>query len=151
MLELQGSDGEPMSPAEWYHYRDRLLPNGLFLVEHLPQQQLVGTAGSLHNPNPGRYYFPFGGELGYVVVRPEHRRRGLGRALCAAAVSRLLSAGYESIRVCVQEHREAALRTYLRLGFKPFLHSAEVSDRWRRVCGTLEVPFTPDQWPEPGQ
>src|SRR5215510_11701303 len=69
MLDLQGSDGEPMSEAEWRQYRDLLLPAGLFLIEHLPDRRLVGTAGAVHNPNPGRYYFPSGGELAYLVVR----------------------------------------------------------------------------------
>lgn len=146
LLDLQSCDGDAMTNDQWREYRDALLPNGLFLVEEVASRQLVATAGAVHNPNPGRYYFPFGGELGYLIVRPEHRRRGLGRAVCAAVVRRFLSAGYESIRVCVQEHRHAALRSYIRLGFEPFVHSATVEQRWRRVCGALNLPFSPELW-----
>jgi hypothetical protein len=75
------------------HYRDMLLPNGLFVVERVGSEELVATAGAVHNPNPGRYYFPFGGELGYLIVARDHRKHGLGLAVCAAVIGRFLSAG----------------------------------------------------------
>jgi mycothiol synthase len=146
-LNLLASDGEPMTEKEWDHYRDMLLPNGLFLVEAEETSKLVATAGAVHNPNPGRFYFPFGGELGYLIVEREHRRLGLGRTVCTAVIKRLLSAGYENIRVCVQEHRQPAIQLYLGLGFQPFLHSTEVQSRWKRVCETIGVPYVPKRWP----
>jgi mycothiol synthase len=132
VIKLLSSDGESMGQREWQRYRDILLPNGLFVVEDTTGG-LVATAGAVHNPNPGRYYFPFGGELGYLIVLQSQRRRGLGKAVCQSVVRRMMSAGYESIRVCVQEHRIAAIRTYLSVGFVPFLHSAEVEQRWQRL------------------
>jgi ribosomal protein S18 acetylase RimI-like enzyme len=148
LLNLLESDGESMTEKEWHHYRDILLPNGLYLVEEAESSKLVATAGAAHSPNPGRYYFPFGGELGYLAVDRAYRRRGLGRAVCAAVIQRFFSAGYENIRVCVQEHRHAAIHLYLRLGFRPFMHSAEIESRWRRVCETIGWPFTLDLWPK---
>jgi mycothiol synthase len=147
LLDLLSSDGEPMGEAGWQEYRNKLLPNGLFLIEDLRDARLIATAGAVHNPNPGRYYFPFGGELGYLIVAQDRRRQGLGTAVCSAVVRRLRSAGYENIRVCVQEHRLPAIRTYLQLGFEPFLHSVEVEQRWQRVFDTLNLPFTPQAWP----
>ena len=147
ILDLLTSDGEPMSDTAWQDYRDMVLPDGLLLIEDLERARLVATAGAVHNPNPGRYRFPFGGELAYLIVRPEHRRLGLGTAVCAAVVRRLRAAGYESIRVCVQEHRLPAIRTYLGLGFEPFLHSNEVEQRWEQVYRALNQRFTPDAWP----
>src|SRR5262249_35623959 len=146
-LNLQASDGKSMSEKEWHHYRDMLLPNGLFVVEAAGSSTLVGSAGAAHNPNPGRYYFPFGGELGYLIVDPNHRRRTLGLTVCNAVIGLFLSAGYENIRVCVQEHRLPAIRLYLRLGFEPFLHSIEVEARWQRVCETIGSPYLPNRWP----
>jgi mycothiol synthase len=146
-LDLIGCEGESMTEKEWRHYRDMLLPNGLFVVEDTGSTDVVATAGAVHNPNPGRYYFPFGGELGYVVVHLDHRRQRLGAVVCASVIGRLLSAGYENIRVCVQEHRLPALHLYLYLGFEPFLHSMEVENRWRRVCESLTVPYKPEHWP----
>jgi mycothiol synthase len=147
LLNLLGSDDESMTEKEWHQYRNMLLPNGLFLVEANHSSDLVGTAGAVHNPNPGRYYFPFGGELGYLMVARDHRKQGLGVAVCAAVVGRFLSAGYENIRVCVQEHRLPAIRLYLNLGFQPFLHSTQVEKRWLRVCELLSVSYKPDLWP----
>jgi len=147
ILNLLGSDGESLTNKEWHCYRDMLLPNGLFVVEAPGSAELVATAGAAHNPNPGRYYFPFGGELGYLTVDRDHRRRGLGAAVCAAVIGRFHSAGYENIRVCVQEHRLPAMRLYLHLGFEPFLHSTEVEKRWQRVCEAIGVPYKPNCWP----
>jgi len=147
LRRLLESEGWGVSDEEWREYKDRILPGGLFVVADA-SGEVVGTAGAVHNPNPGRYYFPFGGELGYLVVRPEHRGRGLGRALSAAVVRRFLSAGYESVRVCVQGYRLAAVRTYLRLGFVPLLHAEELYERWRRVCERAGWPFEPEGWPK---
>ena len=67
LLELLESDGEAMDQGAWQEYQDMLLPNGLFGIED-SEGCLVATAGAVHNPNPDRYYFPFGGELGYLIV-----------------------------------------------------------------------------------
>ena len=148
LRQLIGSEGWGMSDEEWQDYKDRLLPNGLFLIQHAGNGSPAATAGAVHNPNPGRFYFPFGGELGYLLVHPEHRGRRLGRAVSALVVERFLSAGYESIRVCVQGFRLAAIKTYLGVGFVPFLHSEEVVQRWRRICEQIGRPFEPGAWPK---
>jgi mycothiol synthase len=126
---------------------DCVLPNGLFILWHTANNQIVGTAGAIHNPRGGRYYFPFGGALGYLVVHPDHRRTGLGKVLTALAVRRLLDAGYQTIWVGVQGFRLPAIKTYLKLGFVPFLHQVGLAERWRRICDQIEWPYTPDLWP----
>jgi mycothiol synthase len=141
-------EGWAMSDRQGQEYRDRLVPNGLFVIFHTGSNVLVASAGAVHNPNPGRYYFPFGGELGELIVHPEHRRRGLGSTASALVVRRLLAAGYESIRVGVQGFRLAAIKTYLRLGFVPFLHHEDLFVRWQRICGQIGWPYTPDEWPK---
>lgn len=131
----------------WQDYKDRILPDGLFLIIHAETGSLAATAGAVHNPNPSRFYFPFGGELGNLVVHPGHRGKGLGRLVSGMVVGRFISAGYESIRVCVQGFRLAAIKTYLRLGFVPFLHTEEVSLRWQRVCEQVGWRFEAEKWP----
>ena len=84
VVDLLMSDGESMSNQNWQQYRDSLLPNGVFVVEDR-SGRLVATAGAVHNPNPGRYYFPFDGELGYLIV--SH-----GRQFASQLVSRVLFA-----------------------------------------------------------
>jgi mycothiol synthase len=149
LRQLLGREGWGMADDEWQGYKDKILPGGLFLLLHADTRILVATAGAAHNPNPGRYYFPFGGELGYLLVHPEHRGKRLGQAVSAMVVERFMSAGYESIRVCVQGFRLAAIKTYLRLGFVPFLHAEDASLRWQRICERIGRPFEPEKWPRP--
>ena len=129
----------------WEEYRNIILPEGLFLV-FSNDENLVATAGAVHNPL-ARYYFPFGGELGNLLVHPEHRQRGLGVNLSIRVVQRLLSAGYASIRVCAQGFRLAAIKTYLSAGFMPFVHQDDVLPRWKSICEQIGVPYHPDNWP----
>lgn len=145
---LLESEGWNLTEKEWQDYKDRILPNGLFLIFHTDTNGLVATAGAVHNPNPGRYYFPFGGELGYLLVHPEHRRKRLGSTVSARVVQRFISAGYENIRVCVQGFRLAASKTYLRLGFVPLLDAEDRYLRWQKICEQLDWPFEPDKWPK---
>jgi GNAT superfamily N-acetyltransferase len=140
-------DGWSMSEDQWSDYYDRLLPSGLFLAFHAPSRTVIGTAGAVHNPRGGRYYFPFGGELANLLVHPAHRSHGLGRALCLHIVQRFLTAGYTSIRLGVQGWRLPAVKTYFTTGFVPFLYQPDLAERWERVCHTIDWPYTPHKWP----
>ncbi len=140
--------GWSMAGQQWHDYRDRLLPNGLFLTFHALSATLVGTAGAIHNPRAGRYYFPFGGELAHLLVDPAHRGQSLGRVLCEQVVLRFLAAGYDSIRLGVQGWRLPAIKTYLMTGFVPFLYEPDVADRWEHVCYQIGWPYTPHAWPK---
>src|SRR5919202_6332146 len=131
---LSAVDGWSIPEEQWRDYQDRLLPKGLYLAFHGPSATLVGTAGAVHNPRGGRYYFPFGGELAYLLVHPAHRSHGLGKVLCAHVVQRFLSAGYDSIHLGVQGWRLPAVKTYLATGFVPFLYQPDAYSRWERIC-----------------
>lgn len=131
---------EPML-GEWLR---RVLPDGVFLAVHDASGEAAATAMAVHRPLD---VHPFGGELGWVARRPEHRGRGLGLAVCATAVSRFLRAGYKRIYLLTDDWRLPAVRVYLKLGFVPFLHESEALERWRPVCEQLDCPFEPDSWP----
>ena len=62
---------------------------------------------------------PPGAEVGWVVVAPEHRGRGLGFAVSAAVVRHARDLGYNYIFLNTEDFRPAAIKTYLRLGFQP--------------------------------
>jgi mycothiol synthase len=123
-------------------YKAALLPNGLYFAVDGASGEPVATAGAVHNTRDGM--FPFGGELGWVATIPAHQSRGLGQAVSAAAVRRLLDAGYESIRVGTQDHRLPAIKLYLRMGFVPYLYASDMAERWRRICQALDWPFAPE-------
>lgn len=121
----------------------KVLPEGWFLVEHEATQQIVATAMAVHNPSQ---YYPFGGELGWVAAHPDHTGLGLGRVVCAAVTARLLRSGYTNIYLNTDEERLPAIKTYLNLGYRPVVITADMPARWEAVCQKLKWPFTPEQW-----
>ena len=122
----------------------KMLPNGFYVVVHEPDSELVATAQTTHNPTP---LHPYGGELGWVAGRTAHAGHGLGMAVCAAVVRRHLSAGYERIYLNTDDFRLPALKTYLKLGFVPFIFGEGMPGRWEAICQKLDWPYTPDAWP----
>jgi GNAT superfamily N-acetyltransferase len=71
-------------------------------------------------------------ELGWVAVVPDHRGQGLGHHVCAGLVRHLLAHGHTALFGSTQDHRLAALRIYLALGFEPVVRPHN-RDRWARV------------------
>jgi len=137
----------PIGDPVWEDFRDRIVPGGAFLGIHTASGRPVATASAIHNPKATRFYFPFGGEVGYVSVAPEHRGKGLGRAVVARVVGRLTEAGYRHIFLGVQGWRLPAVKCYLGLGFVPFLHDEGLLPRWRRVCEQIGWPVREADWP----
>jgi mycothiol synthase len=136
-----------LSDSGWSRFRDAVVPDGMFVIQERASAAWVGAISAVHNPVATRFYFPGGGELGYLVVAPEHRRRGLGAALITAALRRLHRGGYRHIFLGVQSWRLPAIRSYLGLGFQPFIHAPELVPRWESVFAALgrEVHYT--EWP----
>ncbi len=61
------------------------------------------------------------GNIWGMYVAPEHRRKGLGRALMLAVVSRVVSLpGLEELLLTVVTSKESARSLYLSLGFKSY-------------------------------
>jgi ribosomal protein S18 acetylase RimI-like enzyme len=57
------------------------------------------------------------GWLNYLAVAPEHRRRGLARAIVAEAEQRLRAAGCPKINLQVRSSNSAVLEFYRRIGY----------------------------------
>jgi mycothiol synthase len=119
--------------AEW---RDRALPDGFLVVEHVATGDLVATAMAAHRPQK---LHPAGGELGWVAGSPAHAGKGLGAAVCGAVVRRFLGAGYGRIYLQTDDWRLAAVKVYLKMGFVPFLASWDMAGRWKALCDKLGV------------
>jgi len=131
----------PESVAEWAM---KVLPDGFFLLEHEATGELAATAMATHNPTP---LHPNGGELGWVAGSAAHGGQGLGIAVCLAVIRRYQQAGYHRIYLKTDDWRLPAIKTYLNMGFEPFLFLWDMPERWRALCETLHWPFTPEQWP----
>jgi mycothiol synthase len=143
VMELAGFQGWN---DETLHARlPRILPNGWFIVAHQASGEIVATAMATHCPS---LLHPGGGELGWVAGHPHHSGRGLGLAVCAAVTAYFLAADYDDIYLRTDDWRLPAIKTYLKLGYIPFLHASDMEGRWRAVCYQLNWPFTPHDWPK---
>jgi mycothiol synthase len=121
----------------------RIIPDGWYFVIHTGSREIVATAMALHDHSDQH---PFGGELGWVAADPAHTGQGLGMAVCAAVTMRMIAAGYRNIHLYTEQWRLAAIKTYLKLGYVPFLYLPEMLERWRVVCTALSWSFTPELW-----
>jgi mycothiol synthase len=134
-----GWDDEKLQP-----WLERILPEGWFMAVHEDSDLIVASAMCLHSYSA---LHPFGGELGWLAGDPAHAGRGLGSVVSAAVTRRFLDAGYTDIHLYTEDFRFAALHTYLKLGYVPFLYLPEMAERWRTVCEQVGWPFTPEKWP----
>ena len=141
VMSLAGFESWDM--AKLLPWLQKILPEGWFLAEHIASNQLVATSMAVHNPNQ---YYPFSGELGWVAGHPDHAGRGLGGVVCAAVTARLLRGGYTSIYLSTDDERLPAIKTYLKLGYRPLILTKDMTARWEAVCQQLDWPFTPETW-----
>jgi mycothiol synthase len=72
-------------------------------------------------------------ELGWVVVRSEHRGRGLGYEVCRHALLFAKSLKHSYTYLTTQDFRLGAIKTYLRLGFGPELIRPDHWARWNEL------------------
>ncbi|MBW7881827.1 MAG: GNAT family N-acetyltransferase [Caldilineaceae bacterium] len=135
-------DNETLQP-----WLARILPAGWFMAIHVASGDIVATAMALHSHAE---LHPFGGELGWVSGDPAHAGKGLGLAVCAAVTARFIAAGYDNIHLYTEDWRLAALKTYLKLGYVPFLCAPDMVKRWQNICRQLEWPFMPESWKSVG-
>jgi mycothiol synthase len=142
MLE---SEGWKLNEQQFENFYHQILPDGLFLVTEKETNEIEATAVSLHNPKSSYYAFPFGGDIGFVVTNPNHRRKGLGQYVTAKATNKLIDAGYKCIRLVTNDHRLPALKTYIKLGFVPFLYSSDMEGRWQEVYTKLDLNFSKEK------
>jgi len=141
IMELAGWPGwneETLRP-----WRERILTGGWFMAVQERSGAIVATGMAFRDRCEfGRQ----GGEIGWIAADPAHWGKGLGLAVSAAATTRLIEEGYRDIHLYTEDWRLVALKTYLKLGYIPFLYTPDMLERWRTVCTQLQWPFTPEKW-----
>lgn len=133
LMEKAGFGGWSIEQVK--RFMQRVLPGGFFVVEHLATGALVATAMANHAPSEQH---PNAGVLDWVAADPDHKGRGLGRAVTAAVVRLLVERGYQDIYLLTDDWRLPALKTYLGLGWEPILLTPEMEARWQRVYAALD-------------
>lgn len=135
LMELVGWKG--WNDERLSYSLNQILPDGWFMVLHEASGVIVASAMALHNYK-GTY--PFWGELGWLVADPDHSGRELGMAVAAQVVRRFVDAGYRLIHLHTEDFRLAALKSYLKLGFVPWIDGQDIKERWQRILEQLNWP-----------
>lgn len=108
--------------------RSPVVFEGSFFVTHAGEP--VATAQLHHQTR--RPHAP-AAELGWVAVSPAHQGRGLGYVVCLAVLRYAASVGYPEIFLRTEDERLPAIRTYLKLGFEPWMIEPSAPERWRLI------------------
>ena len=82
--------------------------------------------------------FPFAGRIDWLVTHPKYRRKGFALICASASTKRLLDAGYKYIWVTTQDHRLGAIKTFLKIGYKP-KETQETKLRWKNIYDKLDI------------
>ncbi len=122
--------------AETLHkFRSKVLPDSMLLIEEVATGRFAASATAETTDMPE---FPQVGVLGWVMTHPDFRGHHLGRSVSVAAMRRLYEAGYRAFSLLTDDFRLAAVKTYLELGWKPWLYLPEMKERWRALAETLK-------------
>lgn len=84
---------------------------------------------------PDRY--PGAGYLHWVAADPEQRGRGIGREVVLAVLHRFAADGCRASVLETDDHRLAAIKLYLRLGYIPQYPDADHQTRWSAIFRRL--------------
>ena len=76
------------------------------------------------------------GLIHMVGSLPESRGKGVGNMLVAVADYVLKTEGMQTARLKTDDFRVPAIKTYLKIGFKPDLSTEEYVQRWDAICRT---------------
>lgn len=129
---VQAAIGWHVTDEQWNLLQSELVPGSMVFVRH--DNKPVGVACALFRDAGWA-------ELAWVAVWPEYRRQGIGKIVCSAVVGQLHSLGSHKIFGSTQDHRLAALKIYLDIGFRPLVRPDKV-ERWWSIYQKLDKPFT---------
>jgi len=111
-------------------------PNGIVFAEHAASTRLAATAMGWYKPTA---IFADGYEMGWVAADPAHRGKGLGQLVVSAVTRALLGHGARRIFLLTDDWRLPAIKGYLKTGYVPLYHKADMETRWRHVFGELNL------------
>ena len=108
---------------------------GLFLVGPDGQDAGTITAWYTHSYRRRRW-----GRIHWVAVMPDHRGKGLSKAMMTVAMNHLKQFGHRRVCLRTQTFRTIAVKVYLDFGFRPDLTYEDGPRAWSMVRQTLAHP-----------
>ncbi len=120
---------------------ERTLEGGFFVIEHLRSGELVSSCQAWRGSIMPRH--PDAGNMGWLVTDPSHTKKGLGTIVAASATNRLAAEGYQRPCLGTEDFRIAAISTYLKLGWRPYVYREDMVPRWRSIFVRLGREFDP--------
>ena len=99
-----------------------------------------GLAVATASAYPQDWVAPHGSTLHYVAVRPAYQGKKLGYWGSLLAMHQMVREGMRFAGLATDDFRLPAIRTYLKLGFEPYLVHENQRERWPRVFGDLGMP-----------
>lgn len=116
------------------YLNENALPGGALLLEYVKTRRFAASAGAEKYGDD-----PETGTLGWVMCHPDFRGNHLGYAVCLAAMYRLFYSGRRTFTLLTDDFRLPAIRTYLKLGWHPFMADETMPDRWKAVAEKLQM------------
>ena len=92
------------------------------LVAEAADSELLGFVQAVVKDSPPIFVTQRHGEVWDLVVRPDHRKKGIGAKLMAAAIAGMKDQGAEDIKLHVAIANEAATKLYEQMGFRPVMY-----------------------------
>ena len=131
-------------PSPFASMMQKKLPEGFFVVEHLPTGTVVAASTAAVYP---KAQHPDGHSLQWVVAHSHHRKTGAGQATVAAVTGLLADSAPNYSYLSTDDFRLPAISIYLKLGWQPLLFQDDQISRWGRIFGILGLRFDEKEWP----
>ena len=103
----------------------------MFYIAEADSGKLCGTA-SAQIKEDGDY-----GLLHMVCVHRDQKGKGLCRPVCTAVLEFLYAEGVKEISLSTDDFRIPAIKSYISMGFLPYLYEDDMSERWTKICAVI--------------
>lgn len=125
--------GQLSEDAFYLALLDKLIPGGAGLIRF--RDELTACASINYQDSAHDI-----ATVNYVLTKPAHRGYGLGGIAVAIALNSAREAGVATVQLFTDDARLAAIKLYLKLGFKPDYvpDDQQMEERWGNVFSRLE-------------